>query len=139
MKRLIVLPAIVLMMLSALSAAAPEPTDGKARARLEALKKRLPGIMAAWAKERWYRSSKVEVRLVRRTGPAEARVILLSHHLGSDGRANPEHDEVLTVYLRYFEGAWTTTRFEATWSPGNHYNNRATRFLMLAIDESEGK
>jgi hypothetical protein len=140
MKRCILLPAIALVALTALTAAAaPAPTDGRAKERLEALKKRLPGVVAAWAKERWYRSNKVEVRVVRRLGPAEAKVSILSRSFHSDGTRTRHDDAVLTIHLRYYDGAWTTTHFDGTWSATNDFNSRAARFLMLAIDESEGK
>jgi hypothetical protein len=98
---------------------------------LEELKKRLPGVVAAWAKEHWYKDA-VKVRLVRQIGPDEAKITLQCHY-------QPKYYELLTIYLRYYGGHWTTTRFDATWDAKDTHANKAVRFLMLAIDESGGK
>ena len=123
---------------AALALVAPAPAerasdpDLAARKGLESLRKRLPGVVAAWAKERWYKGDPVRLRLVRRVGPAEAKLTL---RMGDD----PKTDELLTIYLRYHDGLWTTTRFESTWEGRSSFNDRAARFLMLGIDESGSK
>jgi hypothetical protein len=134
------------------AAPAPEPGGG-ARRKLEGLKKRLPAIVAAWAKERWYDSAAVEVKSVHLLGPAEAKVNFLSRDVG--GRAggparmrgggrgvrlrNTDGDEVFTIYLRYYDGQWTASRLEASWDPTGHWNSKAVRFLMVDIDSANGK
>ena len=47
----------------------------------------------------------------------------------------PERDEILVIYLHYYGGSWTSSRFEGTWPTKKDYNKKAARFLMLAIDE----
>ena len=121
------------------AAPAPElPPDQPAQVAFEALKQKLPKALTDWAGEYWYRDSQVEVRLARRTGPAEAKVTVLCRSF-SMGQPDPQNDQLITVYLHYYEGAWTTTRFEASWSPTSAYNTRAAHFLMLAIDQLGGK
>ena len=126
------------------AAAAPAPpasrTEATARTRLEALKKRLPALVDAWKKKRWYDSETVKVRLVRLTGTNEAKITLLSEAIDPrTGRSDPNQDKALTIHLRYYDGAWTSTRFEATWPASNDWSNKAARFLMLAIDEASEK
>ena len=119
------------------AAPAPEPDpDRQAREKFEALKKKLPDLVAGWAKNsgHWYRDDPMEVKLARRTGPAEAKVTIVSHSF-SMGQPNPNNDQLITIYLHYYDGAWTTTRFEASWPSSNGYNNSGAHFLMLAIDE----
>jgi hypothetical protein len=145
MKRTTLAGALALALLAALvlcGQTRPAPTpdaDRDAKARLEALKKRLPALVAGWAKKRWYASAKVKVQVARLTAPAEAKLTLLSEAYDGDGRRDLDNDHVLTIHLRYHDGAWLTARFDASWQPADHWSNRAVRFLMLAIDESEGK
>ena len=120
---------------AALAFVTPAPAsdpDTAARKGLEALRKRLPGVVASWAKERWHKDDPVRLRLVRRVGPAEAKLTL---RMGDD----PKTDQLLTIYLRFHDGLWTTTRFESTWEGRSSFNDRAARFLMLAIDEAAEK
>jgi hypothetical protein len=118
--------------------AAPAPADG-ARRKLEDLKKRLPRIVAGWAKERWFDA--VEVKSVHLLGPAEAKAHFLCKDVGVKGGrpADPVNDGFFTVYLRYYDGEWTASRFEASWERAAHHKNRALRFLMLAIDAADAK
>jgi hypothetical protein len=126
------------------TAAAPAPalarSEGKAKARLEVLKKRLPAILGAWKKQRYYESCKVLVRVARLTSPAEAKITLLLESYNSNtGQRETDQDQVLTIYLCYYDGAWTCTRFKGSWEePASAWHNRAVRFLLLAIDESGG-
>jgi hypothetical protein len=124
-------PLVVAALALLLPPAAGGPTDDS-RAKLESLRKRLPGVVAAWARERWHKGDPVQLRLVRRVGPDEVKVTL---RCGDD----PKTDQLLTIYLRYHDGLWTTTRFESTWEGRSSFNDRAARFLMLAIDESASK
>lgn len=116
--------------------AAPAPAPGlKAKETLEALKKRLPDVVRAWAKERWYPNEKVEVRVVRMLGPSQAKVVLMSREKES-ASAN---DKVFTIFLDFYDGYWSTIRFDASWAAKNDFENRNVRFLMLAIDEAVEK
>jgi hypothetical protein len=136
----LLIPALVTLLLAAPAwhaAPAPDPDpDRPAREKFEALKKKLPDLVATWPKDsgRWYSDARMELKLARRTGPVEAKVTMFCQHF-SQGQPDPNSDQLLTVYLHYHDGAWTTTRFEGTWFPDNHFANRGARFLMLAIDE----
>jgi hypothetical protein len=118
--------------------AVPAPASGReAKQKLEALKKRLPDIVAAWAKEQW--SEEIEVRVVRLVGPTQAKVSLLSAYKDGEGRRRPRRDVVFTIFLDYYDGAWTTTRYEALWVGTKDDRDRALQLLMLAIDEATEK
>jgi hypothetical protein len=141
-------PAVLLTPLLALllalppghAAPAPElPPDQPAQVAFEALKKKLPELAAAWTKEHWYAGKVVEVKVARRVGPAEAKVTFLAHSTNEKGQPDPSNDQLFSVYLRFYDGAWTSTRFEAGWSSTNDFNARAAHFLMLAIDQLGGK
>ena len=99
----------------------------------EALKKKLPGLVEGWSREHWYAGKVVEVKVARRIGPAEAKVTFLGH---TSDAGDPEP---FSVYLHFYDGAWTTTRLDAGWSSTNDSNTRAVHFLMLAIDQLGGK
>ena len=43
------------------------------------------------------------------------------------------------VYLRYYDGAWATTRFEASWASTDAFCNKPVRFLMVDIDVAAEK
>jgi hypothetical protein len=114
--------------LSAGAAAAPAPAAAGpvgAKARLEALKKRLPGVLQAWNKQF---TIGFEFRLARLTGPAEAKLNFRAKDQGY----------FFSVWLRYYDGRWTTDRFAASWSGARfEFFTTAVHALMLAIDESE--
>jgi hypothetical protein len=90
------------------AAPAPEPGRG-AKEKLEALKKRLPDVVAAWARERWDDSRKVEVRMVRLLGPARAKVVIVSLGVDPQGRRRPVDDTAYTILLDFYDGVWSTT------------------------------
>lgn len=120
--------------------AAPAPAPGlKAKEKLEALKKKLPGVVRSWAKERWYTSETVEARVVRMLGPSQAKVVLMSRCANSKGEPDPQHDNVFTIFLDFYDGTWSATRFDATWPATSELRNTPARFLMLAIDEAAEK
>jgi hypothetical protein len=124
---------LALLLACSTATAAPTPeTEALAKEKLEALKKRMPEVAAGWAKEHWYKTGKVEFRIARLLDTAEARLTFVSVDQGGD-------QDVLTVYLRYHDGVWYTTRFEASWPANVNFNNKAARFLMLAIDEAAQK
>lgn len=105
----------------------------------ETLKKKLPELAAAWTKEHWYPGVLVEVKVARRISPAEAKITFVAHNFDDMGRPDPKHDQLFSIYLHFYDGAWTTTRFDAGWLQTNDYNTRAAHLLMLAIDELGGK
>lgn len=127
--------------------AAPAPAPGqKATERLEALKKRLPNTLGDWVKQEgsvnWLTNNWTctpEVRVLRRVAPERAKAVIL--FASSDGRGvrNWRGDVLLTVFLTYQDGCWTTERFEAVGNtdPGTFRTTFA--FLMLAIDEAAEK
>jgi hypothetical protein len=120
--------------------AAPAPAPVRAAMeKLEALKKKLPDIVSSWAKERWYASETVEVRVVRMLGPSQAKVVLLSR--ASDGKRGPfpQNDIVFTIFLDFYDGTWSATRFDGSWPAKSDLENGSVRFLMLAIDEGAEK
>jgi hypothetical protein len=114
-----------------------ELADQSAHENLSKLKGSLPSILAHWDREeRWFPGSQVQNLVIRRMSPLEAR-ITIAFHFVDGGRGSPEreHKEIITIYLRFFDGMWTTTHYEATWGVSEH-QNRAFRFLMVAIDQS---
>jgi hypothetical protein len=137
-------PALLALALCASAAttpapAAPVPDERQARETFEALKKRLPGVVAEWARKsgRWDPKREPSVELVRRVAADEAKVVIVFKGLDGMGKPDPLFDDVVTLELRYFDGAWTTVRYDTSWSP-TVYGNKAVRFLMLAIDKSGG-
>lgn len=120
--------------------AAPAPAPGlKAKERLEALKKRLPEVVKSWSKARWYTDWVVEVRVVRMLGPTQAKVVLMSRSSDDKERLGSGQDKVFTIFLDFYDGIWSATRFEGSWPANNDFDNGSVRFLMLAIDEAAEK
>jgi hypothetical protein len=131
--------APALLALALCAAAAPAADDRKAQETFAALKKRLPGVVTEWAKKsgRWDPKREAAVELMRRVAADEAKVVIVFKGFDDKGRPDPRFDDVVTIYLRHFDGAWTTTRYDSSWTP-TVYGNKAVRFLMLAIDKSGG-
>ncbi len=137
MNRPRIVPALLALALFA--PAAPAADGTKARETFEALKRRLPGGVTEWATKsgRWDPKREATVALVRRVAADEAKVAIVFKGLDGMGKPDPLFDDVVTIYLRYYDGAWTTTRYDSSWTP-TVYGNKAVRFLMLAIDKSGG-
>jgi hypothetical protein len=131
--------AMALLALALFASAAPAADDTKARETFEGLKKRLPEVVTEWAKKsgRWDPKREAAVELVRRVATDEAKVVIIFKGLDGMGKPDPLYDDIVTIYLRYYDGAWTTTRYDTSWTP-TVYGNKAVRFLMLAIDKSGG-
>jgi hypothetical protein len=129
-------PALLALALFAPAAGAAED---KARETFEGLKRRLPGVVTEWATKsgRWDPKREAKVELVRRVAADEAKVVIVFKGLDGMGKPDPLFDDIVTISLRYFDGAWTTTRYDSSWTP-TVYGNKAVRFLMLAIDKSSG-
>jgi hypothetical protein len=129
--------------------AAPTPSEEQpAKAKLEALKKKLPDCLKEYIdncdveNHRWECIYKTSVPTLRMTGPAEAKLTVrleAFRNIGVKGVVKrPNEDAVLVIYLTYYDGVWTTRRFDGTWSEG-HFNTIGTKFLMSAIDELNEK
>ena len=131
--------ALALLALALCASAAPAADDRKAQETFEALKKRLPGVVTEWAKKsgRWDPKREAAVELMRRVAADEAKVVIVFKGLDGMGKPDPLFDDVVTVYLRYYDGEWTSTRYDSSWTP-TVSGNKAVRFLMLAIDKSGG-
>jgi len=131
--------APALLTLALFAPAAPAADDTKARETFAALKQRLPGVVTEWAKKsgRWDPKREAVVELVRRVAADEAKVVIVFKGLDGMGKPDPLFDDVVTVYLRYYDGEGTSTRYDSSWTP-TVYGNKAVRFLMLAIDKSGG-
>jgi hypothetical protein len=138
MNRRQALLALALLAAGAAGQAAPVADEERlARESLGALKKKLPGVVAAWAKRR-LPEYKPEVRIVRWVGDRDVKVRILLNY--DDGRNRfPGEDQVLTVLLHYHAGYWGAEVVQPSWPPKEDQLNRAAHFLLLAIDEAAEK
>jgi hypothetical protein len=109
------------------------PAPDRAKEKLEAMKNKLPEVVTKWGEvnaPKFGRRQQAKLRLVRQVGPTEAKVNVLvwSEQSGDlDGVA-------VTIFLRYYQDSWTTTRYEGDWGDAPGAAN-AARVLMLLIDE----
>jgi hypothetical protein len=137
---------------------APAPSDElAAKSKLETVRKKLPAVVEETVNksERWTRQFEASIQSLRMIGPAEAKLTVRLSAVNNTGVKDTSRDEVLVIYFSYYDGTWTTRRFEATWAEtdpafggggraggggvrGNG-NSRAMRFLMAAIDEASEK
>jgi hypothetical protein len=127
--------------------AAPAPAPGRAaKEKLEALKKRLPAVVGDWLKEKgnrnWFPADwtcNPELRVLRRVGSERAKAVVLFKILDQNGRQGRD-DVLLTIFLTYQDGCWTTEQFEDVSRDSRLPKLRPTfAFLMLAIDEAAEK
>jgi hypothetical protein len=141
---------------------APAPTEEQlAKAKLETLKKKLPETLTDGVNksERWSMKYEATVQSLRLIGPTEAKLTVRLEAFARDQNGTlekaPPSDEILVIYLTFYDGAWTTRRFEGTWNeldtafaagggpgggrgvanPRGNRNNRAAKFLLAAIDD----
>jgi hypothetical protein len=127
--------------------AAPAPAPGRAaKEKLEALKKKLPDLVSDWQKENpGFVSSQgtfsPELRVMRRVGPDRAKAVILFAAFDKNGARAPDYEIMLTVFLTYQDGCWTTERFEVSRPRRASINvpHPNFAFLMLAIDEAAEK
>lgn len=123
--------------------AAPAPVPGlKAKEKLEVLKKRLPAVLEAWAKESQIGYPFIYIPVLRRVraiGNAEAKVVIFLHYRDDQGEVKDKVDYILTVYITYYEGLWTAIRVQGSHPEGNRSWTHATQMLMDAIDEAAEK
>jgi hypothetical protein len=125
-------PLLTLVLLAPAVSAAPPPDQAKEK--LDALKKKLPEIARKWIKDMTVFQDQVEIKLVRQIGPTEAKTTLLFPYIDHRGIHQPKNDEMLTIHLRYYEGIWTSTGYQASWGR-MEWKELAVHKLMLAIDE----
>lgn len=116
------------------SLAAPSP-ESPAKRKLEELKKKMPEALTAWhrkqnliglANPEWLEIKDWTIKVCRMTSSIKAKITFhgVNEHLG---RAD------ITLYLRYVDGLWTTTRCEG------RGNEDFKVSLMLAIDKAAEK
>jgi hypothetical protein len=101
--------------------------DDAAQEKLEAVRKRLPGAINQGFKKVagiGVKESDVKIELFRRLSPTEAKVTVVL-----------AEESVLTFYLRYYDGAWTTIRHEARCDGIMKGREEALIDMALAIDE----
>ena len=134
--------ALLLVVPAAGTAPAPDPGP-EPRQKLEALKKRLPAILGKWVKENhatWpggFWSAVPEVRLLRRIAPARAKLVVLFVVFDKKGMRVRHPDVLLTVFLAYHDGCWTTEQFEVDSLGGS--SRAGFAFLIPLIDEAGEK
>jgi len=125
--------------------AAPAPDrDRLLKQKLEALKKRLPDLVSDWLKKGgktpdWLPevcTCNSEVRLLRRVGSDRAKLVILFEAFNDTGTRLRHWDVLLTVFLSFQDGCWTTERFEAARRGEKATLGQCFAFLMLAIDEA---
>jgi hypothetical protein len=142
--------ALVLLLAFSLAGAAPAPDPGReAVKKLEELKKRLPEIIAAWLANEGpnfgvldsgqSESYKPNLRVLRRISPDRAKGVILLATFDKDGKRVGYHDEIVTVFLTYADGCWTTERFETVRNYTADEDRMGWARLMLAIDEASEK
>jgi hypothetical protein len=139
------LVVLAVMLAVPLAQAAPVPEPGReAKERLEALKKRMPGVLDAWMKAYPYEgrdrgvtwTAVFVLRRVRLVSGAEAKLTFHARKAGAAVAAAPEH--ILTVFLKYHDGLWTTVSYQ--WSDrGRMQRWEGIDFLLDAIDEAAEK
>jgi len=128
--------------------AVPAPDPARLpKQRLEALKKKLPDVVGEWLKkedsgwpdDRW--THKPKVRVLHRVAAEQAKAVILFEAYDAKGKLHRELDALLTVFLTYYDGIWTTDKFEVVVRNGNDAGTLRTgfAFLMAAIDEAAEK
>jgi hypothetical protein len=120
----------------------PRPEEEQAREALDALKQKLPAAVSEWVGKEglWDLKYKGSVKSLRLTGPVEAKLTVRLEAFTFDPRVQgdvkaPQCDELLVVRLKCYQGVWTATGFEGTWTDSHKGNDRGAKFLMAAIDE----
>ena len=117
------------------------------------MKKRLPGILERWKKDHnplpgvknWdgtELSYTITIRTGRRTSPTTAKITFLMEYNSVAAPALTEWAGIVSIYLSYFDGVWTSTGMEAAWNNGTgeaYANGLVRRYLLPTIDEMEEK
>ncbi len=114
--------------------------DVEAAAKLNVLKKRLPDILTDWNKKHYPFANEnyyPQLCFIRRPSATTAKITFLMKHRDAGYEAS---GQLVSIYLNYYDGAWTTTRKEVEWKTSNvEYANDQLHYLMLAIDEFDEK
>jgi hypothetical protein len=136
----------VLLLIPHVDAAPAPASDRAAKEKLETLKKRLPDLMSDWLKKKengdWLPDKftcNPELRVLRRVGPDRAKAVILFAMVDDMGARALDFDVLLTVFLTYQDGCWTTERFEVVSRVNEPAARPSLAFLMLAIDEATEK
>lgn len=127
--------AMAFTALASPAAPAPDPSH-QAREKFEGLKKKLPAVVNRWIKDNYEKQSETieaQLALFRRIAPAEAKLTLRFKAI-LHGKHAPEFDFLVTIYLRYYDGKWTTTRCSL-----KHKEILSIDDLMLSIDDAGGE
>ncbi len=117
---------------------APAPEVDRKKESFEGLKKKLPSVVAERLKKELgqfaeLKNLKVEVQLARFTGPSEAKVTLYIT-MEVEDYVTLEVPQYLSAYLRFYDGQWTTTRFDCSPKMAD-----LVTAIMLDIDQAGGK
>lgn len=132
--RQLTVPAIALflgMYLNWVGSAAPAPKpESTARKKLENLKKTVLPLVARFLKKDPDDFMEPEVKLARLIAPAKAKITFRFKEI-MHGKRDPVSDVLLSVYLSYYDGRWTTTSHSDLNGLQLDINK-----LMLLIDEA---
>jgi hypothetical protein len=105
------------------------------------LKERLPKAVEAWLKDVGYEKHYVaEVKSARRIEATKGKVAIVVSRIDSSGNVPPKVvsvELVVMIFLQYYDGRWTTTRFEPLTDKDRDWL-KDLGVLMVAIDESDG-
>lgn len=105
----------------------------KMKTSFAALQKKLPSLVAHWLGESGWiepKQVKTEIKLARFTGPSDAKITLFIS-LTNNESGILHCPERLSFHLHYFDGMWTTTRFDC----GSKWTEMVVD-LMLTIDRA---
>jgi hypothetical protein len=123
---------LTLALLAPTVSAAPAAPD-RAKEAFRAVKAKLPEVVKKWQEVHWRNHGPAEVRLARQVSPTEAKVTILFPGLDGKGQPAPAENAAVTIYLSYYEGNWTTSRWQFFMhAPGSQAE---IQLLTLAIDE----
>jgi hypothetical protein len=155
--------AALVVLLGASPGYAAQPGKNKeAEETFAALEKRLPKVISKFVSDsEWFSfveaagiggavgaRAEAVVKLMRMTGPTEGKVTVVIYLRGEDEKKRVEA-AVFSIYLRYFNGSWTSNRLDGSWpsalgvadkdvaETARKYSERYLRgahLLMKAID-----
>jgi hypothetical protein len=115
---------------SQLGTGAPAPPLNRdANAKLEELKKKLPDIVADWSDRE--ETGNAWFSRIRQISGEEAKATFVLKEAGKPR-------EILTVFLRFYNGIWVTTHYQASWA-GDLKLHRAAHILLFKIDDAAEK
>jgi hypothetical protein len=116
--------------------AGSDKLDVEAAEKLDVLKKHLPSMLEDWNKHNYFFGDDkhiTKLRFIRCTSPTTAKLTFVLEY---KEEADRNSRQIVSIYLQYYDGAWTTTSKEVEWETSNPENaNRRLHHLMLLIDE----